>query len=335
MRNVLLGVWIAIALSCGASKTSDDKVETMKIKIAEEIKADDLKEHVYLLASDVLKGRRTGEKGQRMAVNYITAFYEHVGVQAPEKYAEYLQEIPKEFFRDNSRSASSNIMAFIEGTEKPDEIIVISAHYDHLGVGKGQVFNGADDNASGTSAVMEIAESFQLAKKQGMGPKRSILFLHFTGEEQGLFGSNYYVNHPAFPLKNTVANLNIDMIGRVDDKHKNRPEYVYLIGSKMLSTDLHKLSEATNKKYTDLKLDYSLSAPDDPNRFYYRSDHYNFAKNNVPVIFYFNGEHEDYHQTTDTADKLRYELLSKRAQLVFYTAWEIANREERLVLDEN
>ncbi len=240
-------------------------------------------------------------------------------------------------FKKKSKSISSeNVAAYIKGSEKPDEVIVISAHLDHEGVKNGEVYNGADDDGSGTVAVVEIAEAFAKAVKDGNGPKRSILFLNVTGEEKGLLGSRHYTdNDPIFPLANTVANLNIDMIGRTDPKRKEGDRnYIYLIGSDKLSTDLHNISEAMNQKYMNVELDYTYNKKNDPNRFYYRSDHYNFAKNNIPVIFYFNGTHEDYHQPGDTPDKIEYDLLENRARLVFYTAWEIANRDERLVVDK-
>ena len=224
-------------------------------------------------------------------------------------------------------------MAYIEGTSKPDEIVVISAHYDHLGTDAVDIFNGADDDGSGTVAVLEIAQAFKKAKNEGNGPKRSILFLHLTAEEKGLYGSKWYVQNPLFPLKNHVANLNIDMIGRVDDAHMRSKNYVYLIGSDKLSTELHNISEQVNTEFVNLNLDYTYNDENDPNRFYYRSDHYNFAKNNIPIIFYFNGVHKDYHKPTDTAEKINYELLTKRTKLVFHTAWEIANRENRVIVD--
>jgi Zn-dependent M28 family amino/carboxypeptidase len=230
---------------------------------------------------------------------------------------------------------SENVVAFLKGTEKPDEILVISAHLDHEGIKDGQVYNGADDDGSGTVAILEIAEAFKAAAEKGDGPKRSILFLHVTGEEKGLLGSRHYSdNDPIFPLKNTVADLNIDMIGRTDPKREGDRNYVYLIGSDKLSTDLHNISEEANKKYTNIILDYTYNDENDPNRFYYRSDHYNFAKNNIPVIFYFNGTHDDYHQPSDTPDKIQYDLLENRTRLVFYTAWEIVNRVDRLVVDK-
>lgn len=227
----------------------------------------------------------------------------------------------------------ANVLGYIEGEEKKDELIIISGHYDHLGKNDSTYFPGADDNASGISALLEIAEAFKIAKNEGNGPARSILFIAFTGEEKGLFGSKYYTNNPIFPLQNTVANLNIDMIGRVDNFHSGEEPYIYLIGADKISKELHDLSESVNKKTLQLQLDYKYNAEDDPNQFYYRSDHYNFAKNKIPVIFYFNGTHADYHKVTDTANKIEFDLLQKRAQLIFYTAWELANRENRLKID--
>ena len=230
---------------------------------------------------------------------------------------------------------SENVVAFIKGSEKPDEILVISAHLDHEGIRGDAVYNGADDDGSGTVALLEMAEAFKMAVNNGHGPKRSILFLHVTAEEKGLLGSKHYTdNAPVFPLENTVANLNIDMIGRVDEKHKDNKNYVYLIGSDRLSTELHNVSEAMNSKYINLNLDYTYNDENDKNRFYYRSDHYNFAKHNVPVIFYYNNTHADYHKPTDTPDKIEYDLLETRSRLIFYTAWELANREHRIRLDE-
>lgn len=231
---------------------------------------------------------------------------------------------------------SENVAAIIRGSEKPDEYIIISAHLDHLGMnGNGDVYNGADDDGSGTVAILEIAEAFKMASDRGYLPKRSVIFLHVTGEEKGLLGSKYYTDiNPIVPLNQTVANLNIDMIGRIDPKRQSsNRNYVYLIGSDKLSSELHNLSEGINKKYTNLELDYTYNDENDPNRYYYRSDHYNFAKNNIPVIFYFNGTHNDYHGIGDTPDKIEYDLLEKRTRLIFLTAWEIANRNERLKVD--
>jgi Zn-dependent M28 family amino/carboxypeptidase len=277
--------------------------------------------------------------GKKKAVEYLKNFYISTNIPSPLGNDDYFQEVSGEWLSNTSRRGklkdSENVVAFIKGTEKPDEIIVISAHLDHEGIKNNEIYNGADDDGSGTVAMLEIAEAFQMAVKNGKGPKRSILFLHVTGEEKGLLGSKYYADEdPIFPLANTVCDLNIDMIGRIDERHKEDPNYVYLIGSDKLSTELHTLSEAINAKYTNINLDYKYNDDKDPNRFYYRSDHYNFAKNNVPIIFYFNGTHADYHKPTDTPDKINYELLENRTKLVFHTAWEIANKETRIIADK-
>ena len=246
------------------------------------------------------------------------------------------QKVSYQIVKSNTVVPTENVMGFLEGTDKKEEVLVISSHYDHVGVdGKGDVFNGADDDGSGTVSVMEIAEAFAMAAKDGMKPRRSILFLNVTGEEKGLLGSEYYSEHPIFPLANTVNNINIDMVGRIDYEYQKaeNKDYIYVIGSEMLSTQLKKINEYNNITYTDLILDYRYDAEDDPNRFYYRSDHYNFAKHNIPVLFFFNGVHDDYHQVTDTVEKIEFPLMTKRAQLIFYTAWDLANREKRTPVD--
>tara|TARA_Y100000766_G_scaffold272388_1_gene272181 strand:+ start:840 stop:2420 length:1581 start_codon:yes stop_codon:yes gene_type:complete len=228
-----------------------------------------------------------------------------------------------------------NIIGFVEGDDPQlkNEIIVITAHYDHIGIIDGLIHNGADDNATGTAALLEVAESFQDAKKAGKKFKRSVLFLPNSAEEKGLLGSYYYVENPVFPLENTITCLNVDMIGRPDKSHPNDSNYVYLIGSDKLSTDLHSISEATNNQHVNLNIDYTYNDPNDPNRFYYRSDHYNFAKKNIPSIFYFSGVHEDYHMNTDTYEKIIYEKVEKTARLIFHTAWNLANEPVRPRVD--
>lgn len=234
---------------------------------------------------------------------------------------------------------AKNVLGFLEGSDPilKKELLVITAHYDHLGMNsEGVIFNGADDDGSGTTAVIELAEAFSKAKKDGFGPKRSILFMTVVGEEKGLLGSKWYSDHPVFPLENTITNLNIDMIGRVGELYKGKADsanYVYVIGSDKLSTTLRQISENTNKTYSNLVLDYKYDDPKDPMRIYYRSDHYNFAKHNIPIIFYFNGLHADYHKKTDDIEKINFPLLVKRAQLVFYTAWDLSNRPTKPKVD--
>ncbi len=337
MKQFLLVSFSLLTLSCTTNKHTINKLNPTKY--ANSIKSEDLKELLYTFAGDGFEGRLTGESGQKKAVDFIKNFYIQNNVKGGYSNGTYFQPVPAKFLNNSSYHKelklkdSENVLAYIKGSVYPNETLVISAHLDHLGTQKGTVFNGADDDGSGTVAVLEIAQAFQKAVDEGYRPKRSILFLHVTGEEKGLLGSKYYTKNPVHPLKNTIANLNIDMVGRIDDIHINAPNYLYLIGSDKLSKELHKLSEKTNKKYTNIDLDYRYNDENDPNRFYYRSDHYNFAKNNIPVIFYFNGTHADYHRASDTPDKIEYNLLEKRTKLIFYTAWELVNRNQRIQLD--
>lgn len=348
MKKFLIPLFsIALLASCGTTKviTKDNATTNTKsvtksdkafLDAYDKIELESLKKNLYVVASDEMEGRDTGSPGQKKAGEYMINYYKSIGVSFPKTLGSYYQKVPSEFMKKRGGGNlpdSENILAFIEGSEKPEEIVVISAHYDHVGTKNGVVYNGADDDGSGTVAVMELAKAFQSAKKAGNGPKRSILFLHVTGEEHGLFGSDFYSTNPVFPLSNTVVDLNIDMIGR-DDAANRGKQYVYVIGSEMLSSELKVINEAANKKTVNLELNYKYDDPNDPDRLYYRSDHYNFAKNNIPVAFFFDGIHEDYHKPSDTPDKIDYPLLQKRTQLVFATAWEIANREARIVVDE-
>jgi hypothetical protein len=238
---------------------------------------------------------------------------------------------------ENNDVNSSNVAGYLEGTDKKDELVIITAHYDHVGTRKGEVYNGADDDGSGTSTVLELAEAFSQAAANGYRPLRSMLFMTVSGEEIGLVGSEFYVDNPLYPLENTVADLNIDMIGRTDpdyEESEHSDNYVYVIGADKLSSDLHALHEAVNEKYANVHLDYRYNDENDPNRFYYRSDHYNFAKKNIPIIFYFTGTHVDYHKPTDTVEKIEFDKMTKIARLVFHTAWELANGEERPKVDK-
>jgi len=229
-----------------------------------------------------------------------------------------------------------NVLGYLEGTDKKDEVIVLTAHYDHIGISAdGQINNGANDDGSGTVTILELAEAFGKAAAEGKRPRRSLLFMTVTGEEKGLLGSEYYSRHPLFPLTPTVCNLNIDMTGRIDDEHQGKPDYIYEIGSDKLSSQLRAVLEEQNKKHIGLEVDYRFNDPNDPNRFYYRSDHYNFAKHKIPVAFFFNGVHDDYHMPGDDVDKIEFDQIQKVGRLVFYMAWEIANREQRLVVDSN
>lgn len=240
------------------------------------------------------------------------------------------------YTKETTELESSNVLAYIEGSDKSDEWLVITAHYDHLGKRGDVIYYGADDDGSGTVGVLEIAEAFAKAKAEGRGPRRNIMFMAVSGEEKGLWGSEYFSDHPTVPMDKVTADLNIDMIGRTDTERMKDDtlNYVYVVGDDKLSSDLKPISEGVNARYTKLVLDYTFNDPNDKNRIYFRSDHYNFARKGVPIIFYYDGMLQaDYHKPTDTPDKINYPLLAKRAQLVFYTAWEMANREDLLKRD--
>jgi len=227
----------------------------------------------------------------------------------------------------------SNVVGLLEGTDKKDEYVVLSAHYDHLGKQGKVIFYGADDDGSGTTGMLQMAEAFSKAKEEGNGPHRSIVFIAFSGEEKGLWGSDYYTKYPLFPLEKTSVDLNTDMVGRVGSEYKgDKNNYVYVIGEDKLSSDLMKISDSINTT-AKLELDRHYNAPDDPEHFFYRSDHFNFASKGVPIIFYFDGVHKDYHKPTDTVDKINFALMEKRVRLIFNTAWAMANREDMLKRD--
>lgn len=344
MKITLIIVSMLTLVGACANKRHSEKIKEIKdaiifqdkeamLKYAQQIDTTDLKTHLFELSSDTYQGRKTGEIGFDKAADYVANYYNSQNITTPLDSSNYFQNIPKTALSKDLK-ASKNVVAFIKGSTKPNEVLVISSHLDHMGIEGDTIYNGADDNGSGTSALLEIAQAFNTAKQNGFSPKRSILFLHFTGEEQGLFGSQFYSKNPIFPLKNTVANLNIDMIGRVDPKHEKTPNYIYIIGADRLSTELHYISEKANDNFSNLILDYDFNKESDVNQYYYRSDHYNFAKHNIPVIFYFNGGHEDYHKPSDTAEKINYPLLKKRTDLIFYTAWQLANSDKRIEVDK-
>jgi Zn-dependent M28 family amino/carboxypeptidase len=339
--KVLVASALILVGSCATLRHSE-KIENLKNSISYSDKADvkkyletitieELKAHVEEVSSEKYSGRMTGEEGHNQVCDYIRNYYKLQNIKAPESHPNYYQKVPKEVLPDELND-SQNVIAYIEGSEFPNEYIYIAAHSDHEGVIDGEIYPGADDNGSGTAAVLEMAEAFKKATENGHRPKRSIVFLHVTAEEVGLHGSRYYTNNPIFPLENTITTLNIDMIGRVDDRHKKsgNEDYIYVIGADRMSTELDFVIQEANSEFINLELDYKYNEERDPNRYYYRSDHYNFAVKGIPVVFFFNGEHEDYTKPTDTPDKINYPLLAKRTKLVFATAWYLANAPERL-----
>jgi Zn-dependent M28 family amino/carboxypeptidase len=341
MKNNLLVLSVVLFIACGSQKEykSEEKntviVNSLADKYANTITSSEMKTDLYIYASDEFEGRDTGEPGQKKAVEYLKKEYQKMGIPSAYGTDNYFQKIPVAYFEGKSKNDSENVLAFIKGSEKPEEILVLSAHLDHIGKHDGKIYSGADDDGSGTVALLELAEAFHKAKTDGKGPKRSILILHVTGEEKGLFGSRYYAENPVFSLKNTIANINIDMIGRVDPEHKENPNYIYVIGADRLSTGLDEAVTKANKSIKDFTLDYKYNDRNDPQRIYYRSDHYNFAKKGVPAVFFFSGIHEDYHKPSDTPDKIDYPLMTKRTKLIFHTAWELANSDERIKVDRD
>jgi peptidase M28-like protein len=237
---------------------------------------------------------------------------------------------------------AQNVVGVLEGGDAKlkDEYVVISAHYDHLKTtDKGEVYRGADDDGSGTVSVLEIAQAFAV----GPRPKRSILIIFHTGEELGLYGSEFNTDYePVVPLKKLVADLNIDMVGRsrpegdVDprDARLTDKDSIYIIGADKLSTELHRLNEETNLDTARMRFDYTYNDDKHPERFYYRSDHYNYAKHGIPVIFFFTGVHRDYHQITDVVDKIDFEKMERIDRMIFSTGWRVANLDHRLVVDK-
>ncbi|HEX7285101.1 MAG TPA: M28 family peptidase [Candidatus Angelobacter sp.] len=236
-----------------------------------------------------------------------------------------------------TRTTTQNVVGILEGTDPQlkNEYVVFSAHYDHLKTGpNGEIFHGADDDGSGTSAVLAIARAMSLQR-----PKRSVLVVFHAGEELGLLGSQYNTDvAPVVPLDKMVVDLNIDMIGRSkppgdsqpQDAHLTDAGTVYLVGADRISPELNQLSEETNGEFQRLKLDYYYNDPQNPERIYFRSDHWNYAKHGIPIIFYFDGTHVDYHRPTDTVDKIDFNKMTQITRLVFETGWRIANLDHRL-----
>jgi hypothetical protein len=228
---------------------------------------------------------------------------------------------------------TENVLALLPGSDPvlKAQVVAFTAHYDHLGKTQdGVIYHGADDDGSGTTAVLELAEAFA---KNPIKPKRSLLFLTVTGEEKGLFGSQYYVTNPAIPLHQTIADLNMDMIGRIDTLHEAHKDtnYIYVIGSDKISLELDSLLQAANAESEQLTLDYKYNDEQDPERFYYRSDHYNFAKNGVPIVFFFDGIHADYHKPTDTVDKILFERMGKMCRMIYDLGWKLGNFNRLLI----
>jgi len=237
---------------------------------------------------------------------------------------------------------TENVIAFIEGgdPELKHEVVVLTAHYDHIGITQpdasgDMINNGADDDGSGTVALMAVANALQEAANQGLRPKRSVLFLHVTAEEKGLLGSRYYSDHPVIPIENTVASFNADMVGRSDQANiqAGDTDYVYVIGGKIISSELDSLVHAANRKSVGMRLDEKYNDLQDPNQFYRRSDHWNFGRLEVPFVFFFTGVHEDYHRPSDTIDKIDFPKLTRISKLIYTSTILVANYDGRPDVD--
>jgi Zn-dependent M28 family amino/carboxypeptidase len=238
---------------------------------------------------------------------------------------------------------TQNIIAVVEGSDPDlkDEYVVVTAHYDHTGIGApdatgDRIYNGADDDGSGTVAVMTMAKAMNDAKLAGNGPRRSVMFLHVSAEEIGLLGSRYYSDHPTVPVENIIANLNVDMIGRIDEEHEaaGEEDYVYIIGAEIISSGLNTtLNKANELNGNEIRFDMKYNDLTDPNQFYRRSDHWNFGRLGIPFVFYFTGVHVDYHRPSDTPDKILYNKYAKITRQIYSTAAELANNPERPVVD--
>lgn len=245
----------------------------------------------------------------------------------------------------NERPPTQNVVAVWEGNDPvlKAEYVAVGAHYDHVGLcapgTSDAICNGADDDGSGTTALLGMAEALAHAKQR---PKRSVLFVWHCGEEKGLWGSRYFTEYPTIPLDKIVAQLNIDMIGRSkqdgDTNARNKeltgPNAIYVIGSTMMSTELGQLSQDVNKSFLNLAYDVKYDDPADPNRFFFRSDHYNYARKGIPIIFFFDGVHEDYHRPGDEPQKIDYDKMEKVTRTVYMTLWAVANLPARPKVDK-
>jgi Zn-dependent M28 family amino/carboxypeptidase len=292
----------------------------------------------------------------RASIKLLAALFQGEKQSAGEIFNRYAANDPTESFElkadkklsftvavKTAPAATQNVIAVLEGSDPvlKNEYVAIGAHYDHVGIGTqadgDAIYNGADDDGSGTVATLAIAEAFA----RGQRPKRSILFVWHAGEEKGLWGSRYFTENPTIPLAQIITQLNIDMIGRTrkeNDIPANmtllKPGGVYLIGSKMMSAELGELSESVNKSYLNLTFDYKYDDPNDPERFFYRSDHYNYARKGIPIIFYFSGVHADYHRPSDSVEKIDYQNMEKIARAIYATAWELGARPARPRVDK-
>jgi Zn-dependent M28 family amino/carboxypeptidase len=242
-------------------------------------------------------------------------------------------------------ATTRNVVAVLRGSHPTlrDEYVALGAHYDHLGLATGvtegdAIYNGADDDGSGTVGLLGMAEAFATTRVR---PKRSLLFVWHAGEEIGLWGARYFSERPTVPLDRIVTQINVDMIGRSrapgDASPANAaltgPDAVYVIGSRLMSTELGTLVDQVNARYLKLTYDFGYADPNHPDRFFYRSDHYHYARQGIPVVFFFTGVHEDYHGVGDHVDKIDFRKMTRIARTIYATAWAVAELPKRPLVD--
>lgn len=296
-----------------------------------------LSHHLHILASDSMEGRCTATDGQKKAADYIASYMEQMGLQQIAKDSNGNMSWFQSWafvkrFGDKKKyyPYSENVMGVLPASEPSNEYIVLSAHYDHLGILKDTIYNGADDNGTGSSSLLEL---IRLLKERNGFRQRNILFIFFSGEEKGLLGSKHFSQNPVLPLNHIMCDINIDMVGRADSAHMADSNYVYVIGSNRISHTLDSILIASNNQDHPLQLDYTYNDPDDPQRLYERSDHYNFAKHGIPVVFFFSGLHPDYHKPTDDIEKINLNVLYWRMMLAYRLTINLMEYPEMLKAD--
>ena len=326
----LLFILLMVGLSCAEQKNEEvlDQIDPF------EINKENLEMHLSVLAHDSLQGRETGTDGIEKAAQYIEAQFQRIGLKAINDTIGFRQW----YFIYDSVPAF-NVIGMIEGDSLKDEYVVISGHYDHLGIGGSidtdSIYNGADDNGSGTAAILVIAEKMFRSKLQGNGPKRNVVFMLFSGEEKGLLGSEYFADHSLLDLEKVSIDVNIDMIGRIDTERKtaDTANYVHVVGASKMSSELPHILDQVNGEHS-LVLDGKFDEPNDRHRIFYRSDHFNFAKKGVPILFFYDGMLEgDYHELTDHIEFIDWEVYEKRSAFIYDFISICANRPNLLKRD--
>ena len=366
MKRNLSVLLLLLALVSPSAFGQAIKVTPDEKKIAEGVTAKQLSDYLYFVASDEMEGRDTPSRGLDTTAKFIAMNLSRWGFKPAGDNGTFFQRIPLQlksvrgdgtpvYSADESNKGkeagedtkwTQNVVAIWEGKDPvlKNEMVAIGAHYDHVGIhndfpGPDKIFNGADDDGSGTVAVLSIAEALAHAPKR---PKRSVLFVWHCGEEKGLWGSHYFNKFPTVDITKVIAQLNIDMIGRTRKPDDTNPKdndltgenAIYVIGSEMMSSTLGSIVKDTNRGYLKLAYDYKYDDPKDPNRFFFRSDHFNYAMNGIPISFWFDGVHEDYHKPGDEPQKIDYNKMERVARTILITLWNLTELKERPKVDK-